>query len=176
MDQTTLLLLVGAGALIVGIVIGKLVASGSSANSEMAEELKQTQAELEEYKEKVTEHFSKTAELVNNMTESYRDVYRHLADSADQLCGNEQFSLRLESNLNKAAAIEAKAEAPAKPVTSPESVQAEAMPDESAEAVETPKDYAPKTEEDKEGTLSEGYGLHNEEKEPVEPASDHPKA
>lgn len=141
-DQTTLLIIVGAVALIVGILIGKSLGGGSSAAQQSLEkELESTKEELEKYKLQVTEHFSKTADLVNNMTESYKDVYRHLAESAEQLGANEQFKLRLESDTSGSTALpEDEAEAP-------------------EAAVDTPKDYAPKTSPDEKGMLSEEFGL-----------------
>lgn len=49
-------------------------------------EVERLEKELDEYKSKVTEHFKTTSNLVQKMTESYRDVYLHLANSSQQLC------------------------------------------------------------------------------------------
>ena len=49
-------------------------------------EVERLEKELDEYKSKVTEHFKTTSGLVQKMTESYRDVYLHLANSSQQLC------------------------------------------------------------------------------------------
>lgn len=49
-------------------------------------EVDRLEKELEEYKSQVTDHFKQTSTLVHKMTESYRDVYQHLATSSQQLC------------------------------------------------------------------------------------------
>jgi len=51
--------------------------------------LELTQGVSEEYRQQVTKHFSKTAELVNTLTMNYRAVYEHLATSAVNLCDEE---------------------------------------------------------------------------------------
>jgi uncharacterized membrane-anchored protein YhcB (DUF1043 family) len=45
----------------------------------------QTQSNLTNYRDQVTQHFAKTAELFNNLTASYRSVYEHLAVSSQML-------------------------------------------------------------------------------------------
>ncbi|MEM7467317.1 MAG: DUF1043 family protein [Pseudomonadota bacterium] len=42
-------------------------------------------AEKEQYQERVEDHFKTTAELLNEMTDKYRDVYRHMAEGARDL-------------------------------------------------------------------------------------------
>ena len=39
-----------------------------------------------DYEAEVAEHFARTAELLNRMTEDYQQVYSHLASGADKLC------------------------------------------------------------------------------------------
>ncbi len=45
----------------------------------------QTQSNLTNYRDQVTQHFAKTADLFNNLTASYRSVYEHLAVSSQML-------------------------------------------------------------------------------------------
>ena len=52
--------------------------------------------ELEVYREDVSEHFLRTAELVDNLTQSYKAVYDHLEGGAYQLVGDEKFKKQLE--------------------------------------------------------------------------------
>ena len=64
---------------IFGAVSGFFVAradnSGVKRAKELDIELKQTRDELIAFKSQVTEHFSRTAELVNTLTENYRSIY-----------------------------------------------------------------------------------------------------
>ncbi len=137
--------LVGAVALIFGIVVGLLVARGSSSarsKEALIEELNDVRREFEDYKIDVSSHFSKTADLVNNLTNSYRDVHQHLSNSASQLCSEEQLLISLER--------------PAEPVT-------EEVEDNDDNSAEAPRDYAPKKDAKAGGTLSEEYGLKKDE-------------
>ena len=52
--------------------------------------------ELENYRGQVNQHFQKTAELFHGLTEQYREVYLHLAHSAQQLVGEQPPALRAD--------------------------------------------------------------------------------
>lgn len=181
LDHTTLVIIVGAVALIVGVLLGKFFGSNSASAQErenLAKDLQATQEELSRYKEQVTDHFSKTADLVNNMTESYRDVYQHLAKSADQLGVNEQFKLRLESDnsesgalsdIKEAEAAETLSPEPSTPETGEDTQPSEAHPRSVDDISAPPRDYAPKTATNEEGTLTEGFGLKDNDTEEPKP-------
>lgn len=91
------MMLFGAVGLVLGLGIGFLI--GRSAVSKVAEHSAEVEAELwktkqenEEYHHKVNHHFEKTAELVGELTDSYKDmtqrykrVYEHLAQGAQSL-------------------------------------------------------------------------------------------
>ena len=62
----------------------------------LQEELDAKTEELEVYREDVSEHFLRTAELVDNLTQSYKAVYDHLEGGAYQLVGDEKFRKQLE--------------------------------------------------------------------------------
>lgn len=177
LDQTTLIIIVGAVSLIVGVLLGKFF-GGNSASAEeresLGKELQATQEELANYKEQVTEHFSKTANLVNNMTESYRDVYKHLAESSEQLGANESFKLRLESDNSGTGALSDIPETETSEATAPEASANDSSAAPNADDLNAPKDYAPKADTDKEGTLTEGFGLKDDDSE--EPASETKKS
>ena len=80
------ILLVSAGAVIllagvgVGFWAGRSGVGGSKARVEKAE------AELEEYKRSVTEHFGQTAAHFQAIGKQYRDLYEHMASGAQVLC------------------------------------------------------------------------------------------
>ncbi|MDQ2078261.1 YhcB family protein [Marinimicrobium sp. ABcell2] len=107
---------------------------------ELEERLYRAENELKKYQQDVTQHFSRTSELVNNLTHSYREVYEHLANSA----------LKLTT--------------PAMSRQILESANSQLLGDEttyiSEESYEAPRDWAPKRGP---GTLSEDYGLHEED-------------
>ena len=71
------ILLVGGG---VGFWVGRSGVGGSKARVEKAE------AELEEYKRSVTEHFGQTAAHFQAIGKQYRDLYEHMANGAQALC------------------------------------------------------------------------------------------
>ncbi|MCF6325117.1 MAG: DUF1043 family protein [Gammaproteobacteria bacterium] len=129
--------LVAIFSLILGLVCGLLFGRATNAPYQEAQELKdslnQAQSEFDAYKVEVTQHFTKTAELVNSMTDNYRNVHTHLAGGAQTLCSG---ALQLES-MNDKGALEAQAEE----VTATEEVQssteAAANDDSSTPAVET---------------------------------------
>jgi uncharacterized protein len=80
--------LVGALGVIAGAIIGFFIArfSGSS-NAES--ELVATREALDLYRADVAEHFKRSSGLIAEMTNSYRNVYQHMADGAQQLCSAE---------------------------------------------------------------------------------------
>jgi uncharacterized protein len=72
----------------VGIVIGAALTKILSKNSKSAElqlKLEEAEERYKSYQQEVAEHFQKTASLVNNLTESYREVHTHLATGAQTL-------------------------------------------------------------------------------------------
>jgi uncharacterized membrane-anchored protein YhcB (DUF1043 family) len=79
------------GALI-GFFVGSFRRTPARENPAETERLRQ---EFQQYREEVSDHFVKTADLVNNLTHSYRAVYEHLEGGAYQLVGEETLQKRL---------------------------------------------------------------------------------
>jgi uncharacterized membrane-anchored protein YhcB (DUF1043 family) len=76
-----------------GIAVGMGLAYLTICNSrrraqELQEKCDALQREFESYRGEVGQHFLRTSELVQKMTESYRDVYEHLASGSQVLCQN----------------------------------------------------------------------------------------
>lgn len=67
--------------------------SSSEEKGKIIESMKQ---EEKEYREKVDSHFVQTAELFKNLTDQYRDVYKHMAEGADTLCSEEVKQLQAD--------------------------------------------------------------------------------
>jgi uncharacterized membrane-anchored protein YhcB (DUF1043 family) len=148
------LIALGAAVLIVGLGIGMLVGRRTSPAAQkyrdVERKLDQILQDKKAYEDEVVEHFTDTAKLLNNLTESYRDVHNHLAKGAATLCqGEGPVSLdRLEDGRDKA-------EIPA-----------------NLADIHPPLDYAPKTSPDEKGMLNEEFGL---ERQPTEPDPENPE-
>jgi len=76
-----------------GLVAGYLFAKRRGPTALKQRQLQQQIEELtqhqQQYQQQVADHFSKTAQLVNTMTNSYRDVHNHLAAGAQLLAGGQ---------------------------------------------------------------------------------------
>lgn len=93
LDSTYSLWVVGILGILLGIGLGSIVtytlASRSSRNKSLQAELDQLAERFTEYREQVGQHFMQTSNLVQEMTQSYRAVYEHLASGAYHLCGED---------------------------------------------------------------------------------------
>jgi hypothetical protein len=63
-------------------------------------------AELQRYKQQVTEHFQQTAHLFGKVTQEYQALYQHMANSSQFLVGAQPFKNALE-NQNLSASVNA---------------------------------------------------------------------
>ncbi len=85
-----MLWIVALGCLLVGAVAGavsfKLFKSDEARVQQLETQLQQLGDEYENYKREVHGHFSDSAHLFGKLTESYREVYQHLAHGARNLC------------------------------------------------------------------------------------------
>jgi uncharacterized membrane-anchored protein YhcB (DUF1043 family) len=125
-----------AAGLVAGLLIAKRISGSSPAKvAELEARVQELQRHHVQYRENVSQHFSTTAELVQHMTESYRDVYQHLAGGAQDLCTED-----VAGKLLPAA---------------DQSVFYYADDD----SLEPPKDYAPKKAPGQSGALAENFGL-----------------
>ncbi|MEH6516618.1 MAG: DUF1043 family protein [Halioglobus sp.] len=132
-----------AAALLVGIIAGVFFGRRSSKDSqryrEVERKLDQVMQDKKSFEDEVGDHFADTAKLLNNLTESYRDVHSHLAAGAARLC----------EGASPLALSQADADADADPTVIPELLA----------DVQPPLDYAPKTSPDEKGMLNEEFGL-----------------
>ena len=56
---------------------------------DLESQLDQAAQSRADYEAGVSEHFAKTADLLHKLTDDYRAVYTHLAEGAEQLCGDQ---------------------------------------------------------------------------------------
>jgi uncharacterized membrane-anchored protein YhcB (DUF1043 family) len=146
------LMLSGAALLLLGLALGAAMGRRTSSSEQkyrdVERKLDQVLQDKKLYEDEVVEHFTQTAQLLNKLTDSYRDVHNHLAQGAANLCQGEG------------------------PV-SLEHLQGERDPAEIPEDlvhIQPPLDYAPKSSPDEKGTLHEEFGL--ERKTQPQPAPD----
>lgn len=148
------LIIVGLVGLLAGAAVGALLFRSldtRSQNRALEERALRAEGELKRYQQDVAEHFAKTSELVNGLTQSYRDVYEHLANSALKLTTPalsrqilESANTQLLGTGNNTTVL-------------------------TEEQVEAPRDWAPQTGT---GQLSEEYGLHEDQDTPGNPYDD----
>ena len=74
------------GGAALGALLFKLYMSDEAKVKHLEEQLGTLSKEHEIYKSNVHNHFSNSADLLNRLTESYKDVYLHMADGARSLC------------------------------------------------------------------------------------------
>ena len=139
--STGILLAIGATLAILGLMLGWLWGRRSSPTArkyrDTALKLDQVLQDRKAYEQDVVEHFTETAKLLNNLTDSYRDVHNHLAQGASTLChGAGPVSLERLENQHDPAEIPA-----------------------NLAHIKPPLDYAPKTSPDEKGMLNEEFGL-----------------
>jgi len=141
------------------VVVGVLFASklniGSSRVQELESQVRTLKENHNEYRDSVSDHFSMTAELVQHMTESYKEVYQHLASGAQDLCSTEVAGKLLPTETDAV-------------------FETNDTPEE-ANGLIAPKDYATKQSPQQKGALSEEFGLEKttpitEEEIPIQPA------
>lgn len=147
--------LTAIACLAVGVVIGVVFSSRLNSSASRVQELENQIRELKDnhgtYRDNVSDHFSMTADLVQHMTESYREVYQHLAAGAQDLCTNEVASKLLPAGSDAVFESDEKTE--------------------SSGDLNPPKDYAAKQDPSQKGALSEEFGIsksisHNDEEAP----------
>ncbi len=91
---------IGIIALVAGVMIGalayRLLAPSIKQADQVKTELDAARDELDSYKASVGQHFNKTSELVNDLTQNYVKVYQHLAEGAQTLGDSKTFNNLLE--------------------------------------------------------------------------------
>ena len=79
-----------------GVGIGYLTLSNSRRSQLLQEKCDALQREFDAYRGQVGQHFHRPSELVQKMTDSYREVYEHLATGSQALCQNPVSTPRLD--------------------------------------------------------------------------------
>lgn len=155
-----------------GFFFSRASDSGIQQAKKLDAELKQTREELATYRTQVNDHFEKTAELVNTLTENYRAIYTHLADGAQNLCGGNLTKLEAMAtpeNLISADSAEINAGETAKGTTDPsietEEAATEKATSESADTSDIEKDQQEASASETVDELLEGMPAQAKEAE-----------
>lgn len=128
---------------IVGLAIGGAIGyfaprylQRQSPNGSATEaELQALRASHESYRHDVAAHFSKTAQLLEQLIGDYRDVHNHLAHGAETLCEDQ-------------------------PVTALKRLPDDRLAEQQVPTlVEAPRDYAPKIAQGSKNILDEDFGI-----------------
>lgn len=85
-DLPSTILFIAIGV-IIGAALSKILNKGPK-TAELQQKLEDTQEQFDSYQKEVGTHFQKTAELVNQLTQSYREVHEHLSKGAQELAQN----------------------------------------------------------------------------------------
>ena len=133
------------GSLAVGIVIGitftRRLGTDAIRVQQLEEKLESMSESHMEYRNNVSEHFNTTSELINQMTDSYKKVYGHLAIGAQDLCSDKVAEKLLPLQ--------------------PDAMFEDETVSSNQNQIEAPKDYATKSNPNQVGALSEEFGLKN---------------
>jgi uncharacterized membrane-anchored protein YhcB (DUF1043 family) len=92
-DTGTILIFIGI--FLLGGLIGFAIyhfSLGKKRNGVKQQELDETKAELEQYKEKVNDHFMNSAELMQQVATSYQALHHHMANQSESLLGEQGVS------------------------------------------------------------------------------------
>lgn len=142
-------LIVGAG---LGLLLGQRTSAAAQKHREVERKLDQLLQDKKAYEDEVVEHFSQTAQLLNQLTTSYRNVHNHLANGAESLClGKGPVAL---DQIGRS--------------TDPSEI-----PQHLAN-IQPPLDYAPKSSPDEKGMLNEEFGLDRNRMAETEPEEELP--
>lgn len=101
MDGILNMVMAGAIGLIIGGLFMFFAIKGNSNNNSV----KEVEQKLENYQNEVEVHFAKTADLIDNLTNSYKDVFEHLSESAEKLLTEEQIQKQLINRRSREVTI-----------------------------------------------------------------------
>lgn len=138
-----ILAVIAGGAL--GYFLPRLLHAAPRRNREVETQLHALQEQHKNYRYDINTHFNRSAELLSQLANSYRDVHNHLARGAIDLC---------DPGAVKQLKI------------LPE--QTSVLEDQQSLAMEPPRDYALRSPYDT-GVLDEGFGLEKSRNKTPEP-------
>ncbi|MDG2089613.1 MAG: DUF1043 family protein [Gammaproteobacteria bacterium] len=143
--------LVGILCFVIGLVAGALIfkqfLSDAAKVKNLTDELDDLNETHNDYQQSVYSHFENTAQLVNKLTLSYREVYKRLARDADILCP-EDISKQLSLTKQSSDLL---------------GTDSAGNLNDQMDDLFPPRDYATKVSPDQKGGLAADYGLPKKE-------------
>jgi uncharacterized membrane-anchored protein YhcB (DUF1043 family) len=117
-----------ASGILLGVLLLRLFNPKTGDVEKLQAELDQAHKDMESYKASVNSHFNKTSDLVNELTQDYVKVYRHLAEGAQTLSDTREFTQVLDQPQGQVLIT---VEAPVEQVPDPDPLvtEAEQTPD-----------------------------------------------
>lgn len=88
-----------------GLLLGMLLMYLFQRKSTTSPDVKTIQKQLDSYQNQVENHFAKTADLIDNLTDSYQQVFEHLSESAEDLLSEEQIKNQLAGRKSREVTI-----------------------------------------------------------------------
>jgi hypothetical protein len=101
MDGLVYILVAGIFGLVFGMSVMYLIQKKNAGGSDV----KAVQEKLDNYQQQVEHHFAKTADLIDNLTDSYKEVFQHLSESAEKLLTDEQIKNQLINRKSREVTI-----------------------------------------------------------------------
>ncbi len=83
---------------VVAFLIGKNRAPEHTKVTELENLIVEKDAEIQQYRERVSKHFEQTANLFGKVTQEYQALYQHMANSSQALIGAQPFKAALENS------------------------------------------------------------------------------
>ena len=80
---------------LIGFCLGALVMFFIMHHGQANSKNEDVEQKLKDYQGSVEQHFAKTADLIDHLTDSYKQVFEHLSDSAEDLLTDEQIQRQL---------------------------------------------------------------------------------
>ena len=90
---------------IFGLLFGMLVMHLLQQKNAGSSDVKAVKEKLDNYQQQVESHFAKTADLIDNLTDSYKEVFQHLSESAEKLLTDEQIKNQLINRKSREVTI-----------------------------------------------------------------------
>lgn len=101
MEQSLSVWLVPAAALLIGLIIGYLLASVRAMSANGGKRNETLQKKFDTYQGDVVNHLNATAGLIQRMNQNLHDLQEHLSEGAAQLTPDEQTRQRLMVGLSE---------------------------------------------------------------------------
>ncbi len=84
-----------AAGLLIGGAAGAVITWWLARGKAGSPSYRKLERDHEEFKEEVTDHFVETAQLINQLTDSYKAIFEHLSEGADKLVDPDTLRQRL---------------------------------------------------------------------------------